>query len=59
MEATRKNVKWNPGAVPGLNMMARLLRFQGKYVEAHQYLIDAAKINAAEYYVQFLIAKVL
>ena len=56
MEATRKNVKWNPGAVPGLNMMARLLRFQGKYVEAHQYLIDAAKINAAEYYVQFDLA---
>ena len=56
MEATRKNVRWNPGAVPGLNMMARLLRFQGNYVEAHQYLIDAAKINATEYYVQFDLA---
>ena len=56
MEATRKNVRWNPGAVPGLNMMARLLRFQGNYVEAHQYLIDAAKINATEYYVQLDLA---
>lgn len=51
-EATEVNLKWNSDAAQALNMMARLERNEGNYVEAHKLLLRATSTNANEFNVQ-------